>query len=160
VIGCGLFLAFTVVPIAETWLLIRVGSEVGATETVAYIVGMGMLGAFLGKRAGAGVLAEVQTELRAGRAPTDKLVEGLLVLVGAALMVAPGILTDLVGTLMFVGPVRRWVAPRVRAFLGSRLHVQGIHIGTPRPAGRAGADTPSGRAPRRPAPFDHPVPPE
>lgn len=160
-IGCGLFIAFTAVPIVETWLLIRVGSQVGATETVAYIVGMGMLGAWLGKRAGFAVLRDVQTELTAGRAPTDKLVEGLLVLVGAALMVAPGILTDVVGTLLFVGPLRRWLAPRVRAFLGSRLHVQGVHFGTPRATRHEGpAATDRDRPTARPRTFDHPVPPE
>jgi UPF0716 protein FxsA len=161
VIGPALFLAFTVVPIVETWLLIEVGGRVGAMETVAYIIGIGVLGAWLGKRAGFSVLRELQSELAAGRPPTDKLVEGVLVVVGSVLMIAPGVLTDVTGTLLFVAPLRRWMAPRLRAYVGRRVQVQAFPFGgrgASGPAPEPPRESPPPAAPQRGRVFGHPRP--
>ncbi|MFZ5482148.1 MAG: FxsA family protein [Myxococcota bacterium] len=125
-----LFLLFTVVPTIETWLLIRIGSVVGATETVAYLVAMGLLGAWLGKRAGFTVMRQLFDGLRAGEPPADKLVEAGLVLVGSVLLVTPGVLTDATGIVLFLGPVRRFLAPRVKRALLAWLERRGMKVGT------------------------------
>jgi UPF0716 protein FxsA len=133
-----LFLLFTVVPTIETWLLIRIGSVVGATETVAYLVGMGILGAWLGKRAGFTVMRQLFDGLRVGEPPADRLVEAGLVLVGSVLLVTPGVLSDLTGMLLFVGPFRRFLAPRVKALALAWIQRRGVVVGPmgPGPAAR------------------------
>lgn len=160
--GCALFLAFTVIPAVELWLLVRLGSLYGAGETVVYVVAMGVLGAWLGKRAGFSVLRELSDEMAAGRPPTDKLVEAVLVLVGAVMLITPGVMTDIVGTLLFVGPVRRLLAPWVRARAGAWVSARGVIIGTMGPgAGWPGNTPPSGPGASPPPAarrFDHPLP--
>ena len=138
--GPLLFLLFTVIPALETWLIVEVGSVIGATDTVLYLIGMGVLGAWLGKRAGFVVLRDVMADVQAGRAPTDKLVEAGLVLVGSVLLITPGVLTDVTGMLLFVAPLRRWLAPRVRHQVGAWLTRRGVVVGSP--LAGAGASTP------------------
>lgn len=142
-----LFVLFTLGPIVETWGIIEVGKVIGSWQTALYLVAVGALGAWLGKRAGLGVLREISRSLSRGESPADKLVEGALVLVGATLLVTPGFLSDVVGMLFFVAPVRRWLAPRVKAALLKRLSARGWTIG------RAGP----GPAARARTKFEHPV---
>ena len=114
-IALALFLLFTGVPLLETWILIEVGRVVGGAETVFWLFAMGVAGAWLGKRAGSGVLRQVQQDLQAGRSPADSVIEGLLVVIGAVLLVTPGLLSDLTGLLLFIPQVRRFLAPRFKA---------------------------------------------
>ena len=147
-----LFLCFTVIPAFETWLIIRVGERFGATETVLSLILAGVLGAWLGKRAGATVLRELFAGLREGVPPADQIVEGGLALVGATLLVTPGYLSDAVGLLLLFAPVRRWLAPRVKGAVWSWLAQRGFKFvggGGPGPTARARAS--SERQ------FDHPV---
>ncbi len=149
-----LFLFFTVIPAFETWLLIEVGEVIGGWQTVAWLVAMGVLGAYLGKRAGMGVLRQIGDELRAGSSPADSVVEGALVLVGSLLLVTPGFLSDLAGLLLFLPPIRRFLAPRVKAlglrWLASRPGGFGVSVGPMAPG--PGAPPPE----RLKKGFDHP----
>ncbi|MBM4365930.1 MAG: FxsA family protein [Deltaproteobacteria bacterium] len=151
-IATVLFLLFTVVPVVETYLIIEVGSRLGALETVGTLVLAGLLGAWLGKRAGGTVLREIFEGLRRGEPPAVKLVEGLLALVGAVLLVTPGYLSDVVGILLLWAPVRRWLAPRVKDLAWAYLSRRGFTFvgdGAAGPAMRARQE-----AEKK---FDHPV---
>lgn len=125
----ALFLLFTVVPAIELYLIIEIGKVIGGWETVLWVVSMGVVGAWLGKRAGFGVLRDIQRTVEAGESPGDQLVEGVLVLAGALLLVTPGILTDVSGALLFVGPLRRWLAPRVKAGVLGWVAKRGLVVG-------------------------------
>ncbi len=151
-VAVGLFLLFTLVPAFETWLLIEVGSRLGAVQTTLTLVLAGLLGAWLGKRAGGTVLRELFEGLRRGEAPADKIVEGVLALVGGVLLVTPGYLSDAVGLMLLWQPTRRWLAPRVKARLWGWLRGRGFtFVGN-------GAPGPAARAPQQAeAQFDHPV---
>lgn len=133
-----LFLAFTVVPALELWMLIEIGQRVGGFQTMLYVVAVGVLGAWLGKRAGVSVMQEVFASLREGKEPANKLVEGALVLVGSVLLVTPGVLTDVTGILLFFPPFRRWLAPRVKDRALAWAMRRGVQVGTmgPGPAAR------------------------
>lgn len=150
-----LFLLFTVIPAFETWLLIQAGQVFGAWETVAWLLLMGVVGAWLGKRAGFGVLRDLQQDMAIGVSPADRLWEGALVAVGSVLLVTPGFLSDAVGALLFVGPVRRWLAPRLKRWVLARFTVRGVHVGPagPGPSGPG----PSARPARSGFRFNHPV---
>jgi UPF0716 protein FxsA len=112
-----LFLLFTIIPFIELFLLMQVGDVVGFWPTVGMILLTGFVGAWLAKREGLRVLREYQQALAEMRMPEEGLTSALLVLVGGALMIAPGVLTDVTGILLMIPPVRRFVARYVEAYV-------------------------------------------
>ncbi len=152
-----LFLLFTVVPALEFYLLIQLGQLLGAGATVALILLTGVVGASMARGQGLAVLQQIQTEAAQGFPSGDRLVEGLLILVGGVLLVTPGVLTDFFGLSLIAPPTRRFLAPRVKAAFLARAQVTTIG-GFPPPQG--GPTGPSGSPPPSPGtgtPFDHPV---
>lgn len=116
-----LFLLFTVLPVVDLWLLLQIGGRMGFWPTFALTVGMALLGAFLAKREGAKILAQWRRAMAELRMPEDGLVSGVLVIVGAALLAAPGVVTDVVGFAFLIPATRRLIAPWVRRKIGARL---------------------------------------
>ncbi|MCA9608182.1 MAG: FxsA family protein [Myxococcales bacterium] len=116
-----LFLVFTIVTLLETWLLYLFGSWMGPWWTLALIVGTAFLGAFLTKREGLKIWRAWKEALSMGQLPEEGITSGLLVLVGAVLLVTPGVLTDLTGILLLVPPTRRFAAKHVSAYFEKKL---------------------------------------
>jgi len=118
-----LFLLFTIVPLVELVLLIKIGGVIGVAPTIAIVIGTGVLGAWLARWQGLAVLRRIGDEMAAGRLPTDALIDGLLVLVAAAMLLTPGFLTDSAGFLLLVpgtrAKVRRLVAAAMARNAGS-----------------------------------------
>lgn len=131
-----LLLLFVVVPAVELWLLIEVGSQIGVGNTILLILVTGILGASLARSQGLAVLARVQREMEAGRAPTAGLLEGALILVAGGVLLTPGFLTDVVGLLLlipftrrlFLGAARRAFAAAARRG-GGRATFTSVHFG-------------------------------
>jgi len=92
-----LLLLFLVLPVLELALLLRVGARIGIGPTLVLIVLTGVLGASLARSQGLAVLGRLQAELQAHRMPTQPILDGVAILIAAALLVTPGILTDAVG---------------------------------------------------------------
>lgn len=105
----SLLLLFIVLPATELALLIEVGRRIGTGSTLALIVVTGIVGATLARRQGLGVLEAIRVETAAGRLPAAPLVDGLILLVASALLVTPGILTDVFGFLCLVPAFRAWL---------------------------------------------------
>ncbi len=114
-----LFLAFTVIPTLELYLLVQVGARIGVLATIFIVLGTGMLGAWLAKLEGLNTLNKIREALQVGEVPTDELIEGVLILVAGVVLITPGFLTDLAGlTLLFPltrYPIREWVKSRFQA---------------------------------------------
>lgn len=128
-----LFLLFTLVPLVELYLLITIGGSVGVAPTIALIALTGILGAWLAKREGRRALASYQAALTEGRLPEDGIVSGLLILIGGVLLIAPGVLTDVVGLALMIPPIRRGVAKLVTRRVAARIEsgdVQVMQIGS------------------------------
>ena len=126
-----LILLFTLVPAVELGLLIEVGSRIGTAATLGLIVATGVLGAGLARQQGLRVLRRIQNEISAGRLPASSLVDGVIVLVAGALLVTPGILTDVLGFLCllpgFRGLVKAGLRRRFeRALLEQRITMEGF----------------------------------
>jgi UPF0716 protein FxsA len=121
-------LVFLVVPLVELYVLIQVGSAIGALPTIALLVVMGVVGGWLMKREGLGVIRRVQAQLRSGRVPTTEVVDGFLILFGGALMLTPGFLSDALGLALLIPPVRAVV----RAGLARRLRRRVLRPGSRR----------------------------
>ncbi len=119
-----LLLLFILVPMVDLYVLLLVADWLGGMETVALVIVTGVIGASLARHQGISVLTAVQTDMHEGRLPTDHLLSGLLVLVGAVLLLTPGILTDVVGFLLMVPGNRRLVIRLLKGALSSRIHVQ------------------------------------
>jgi UPF0716 protein FxsA len=120
-VGKYLFLAFTVIPLVELYLLLAMGRQFGFWPTLGSVVVTGLLGTVLARREGVRVLRAWQRSLSQGRVPEEGILGGVLVLVGGVLLVAPGVLTDVTGLLLLFPPTRRLVAAGVRRMLERRV---------------------------------------
>jgi UPF0716 protein FxsA len=92
-----LILLFVLLPALELVLLIQLGKAIGTLQTFALIVFTGVVGASLARQQGLGVIRALQRETSEGRLPAVPLIDGALILVAAALLVTPGVLTDAFG---------------------------------------------------------------
>ena len=92
-----LILLFTVVPIIEVALLIKVGQYIGVSYTIGIIVITGVVGAYLAKLQGFLTLRRIQDDINQGRMPADRLFDGVLILCSGILLLTPGFITDLIG---------------------------------------------------------------
>jgi UPF0716 protein FxsA len=104
-----LLLLFVALPALELALLIEIGSRIGTLATLGLIVVTGAVGASLARRQGLGVLRKLQQEAAAGRMPAGSMVDGVIILMAAALLVTPGVLTDAFGFLCLVPAFRTLV---------------------------------------------------
>ena len=120
-----LLVLFTVVPLVELWLLLSIGDRIGFWPTVGIAIGTAVLGAVLAKREGRRVLGAWRDAVSGGRIPDEGITGGILVLLGAALLVTPGVLTDVAGLLLLFPPSRRWIAAAVRARMERRFAASG-----------------------------------
>lgn len=109
-------LLFVVTPFVEMVLLIRLGQWVGFWPTLAIILLTGAIGGVMARSQGLATWQRFQASLSAGRLPTDEIVDGVIILISAALLLTPGVLTDLAG---FIGllpfsraGIRRLIAKR------------------------------------------------
>lgn len=139
-----LILAFLLMPLVELGLLIWIGNQIGLWPTVGLVIATGLLGGVLARFQGARALREVLGAVRAGRMPGLELAAGALFLVGAAFLLTPGVLTDVLGVLLMVPRVRRWTArylidrarssDRVQVHTAGQIHQAGPAGGDPGPS--------------------------
>jgi len=112
---------FLVVPIAELAVIIAVGSEIGVFNTIGLLIVVSVVGAWLAKREGLGVLRRIQAQLDAGRMPGTELVDGFLVLFAGALLITPGFLSDCLAIALLLPPVRAVVRKTLRRYFTARI---------------------------------------
>jgi UPF0716 protein FxsA len=123
-----LALAFLVVPIIEIAVIVKVGEAIGVLNTVGLLILSSIVGSWLMKREGLGVLRRIQASMNAGRVPGKELVDGFLILFGGALMLAPGFLTDIAGMALLLPPVRAGVRRLLRRRFESKVLGSGSGI--------------------------------
>ena len=97
-----LLLLFISVPLIEVLILIKLGSLFGFWPTIFLVIGTGILGAYLAKLYGLTIWYKIQQDLNAGLMPADKLVDGLLILIGGIVLLTPGLLTDILGFMLLI----------------------------------------------------------
>jgi len=112
-----LLLLFTIVPLVELYLLIRLGTYIGAVETIAIVIGTGVVGGLLARSQGLAVVNRVRTDLNQGRVPAESLFDGLLILVSGAMLITPGLMTDGLG-LFFLIP---WTRQAFKSWLKRKV---------------------------------------
>jgi len=121
-----LLLLFIVVPMVELALLIKLGSLIGVLDTILLIVFTGAVGAILVRTAGIQCLFTVRQQLQSGMFPADELCNGLLILIAGALLITPGLLTDITGFALLIPAVRSVIKTRLRAYLERKVTT--VHV--------------------------------
>ena len=104
-----LLLLFTVVPLIELFLLVKLGTVIGISATVLIVIFTGILGAWLARWQGLGVIRRLTDDMNQGRLPADALIDGLLILIAGAVLLTPGLITDALGFLLLVPQGRAFV---------------------------------------------------
>jgi UPF0716 protein FxsA len=121
-------LLFTIVPLIELFLLVKLGTVIGIAPTILIVIFTGALGAWLARWQGLGVLRRVSEDLAAGRLPADALIDGLLILIAGAVLLTPGLLTDALGFVLLVPQGRAVVRRAVAARLEQRTVVRDPNV--------------------------------
>lgn len=117
-------LAFIVVPVLELALLIKTGQLIGVWPTVALVVTTALTGALIISRQSLSVLRRTLEAVAEGRPPVAPVLDGLFLLVAGALLLTPGLMTDVVALLLLVPPVRRAIARASMRWLLRRAHLR------------------------------------
>ncbi len=149
----GRILAFLlVVPVVELLLLLQVGEWLGFWPTIALILATALAGAVLLKREGLAVWGRFNARFRQGQLPGDELLDGLIVLVCGALLITPGVLTDLAGLAGLIPATRAPLRRQLQRFLKGRVRVgvAGFPGAAPEPSGWQGAPAEQPRHQRTP----------
>ena len=132
-------LILLITPIIELALLIRVGRLIGFWPTLAIVAVTAILGSYMLRKQGLSVWRRFNTRLADGSLPGTELVDGVIILLAGALLITPGVLSDIVGIVGLLPPgrafIRRIVMSRIRktlsrgtagaAFFGQTSDVEG-----------------------------------
>ena len=114
-----LFLAFTLIPLVEIYLLIKLGQNFGAITSILLVIFTGILGAYLAKMEGLRTLFRLQETLREGGMPGEELLDALLIALAGLVLITPGFITDAFGFLLLVPftrmLVKNWLKERLKA---------------------------------------------
>ena len=115
-----LVLLFVAVPIAELYVIIQIGQAIGALPTIALLILASVLGAALMRSQGRAAWRRFNAAAAEGRVPGREVIDGALIILGGALLLTPGFLTDLLGLILLLPPTRALVrAVIVRRFSGA-----------------------------------------
>jgi len=101
-----LLFLFIALPVIELALLLQVGKVLGLGGTLLLVVFTGVAGAALARLEGLKLIFDIRSDINAGRMPTPRMVDGMLILIAGVLLITPGLLTDASGFLLLIPPFR------------------------------------------------------
>lgn len=110
-----LLLLLFIVPLIEVALFIEIGGMIGVWPTITIAILTAILGSFLLRHQGFAAMRDVQSRLAAGVNPGRVLADGAMIMLAGVLLLTPGFLTDAVGLLLLIPPVRGWIFRRMAA---------------------------------------------
>lgn len=121
-----LFLLFTIIPVIELTLLIKIGTLIGTLNTVMLVIFTAVVGAYLVRMEGLGVIYRFQQNMQEGRFPGEEILDGAMILVAGALLVTPGVATDIIGFLLVFPSSRRLIKISLRRYIERRISTVNI----------------------------------
>jgi UPF0716 protein FxsA len=129
----GLFIAL---PILELYVIIKVGEAIGLWPTLALLLADALLGALLLRYQGRGAWRRFNQALAQRRFPGREVADGLMIAIGATLLLTPGFVTDIFGFLFLLPPTRAIARRLLRGYFTRRFVIVGPGVGgTRRPSG-------------------------
>lgn len=123
-----LLLLFTLLPIVELALLIKIGEHVGVIPTIILVASTGFLGVSLARSQGYKVITKIRDNLNAGKMPADELIGGLLILIGGTMLLTPGLLTDITGFTLIIPFSRKYYAQFIKRRISKYFEKKGFNI--------------------------------
>ena len=121
-----LVLVFVALPIAELYVLIQVAGGIGILNTIGLLIAVSVVGAWLSKREGLGVLRRIRLSLDRYELPGREVVDGALILFAGALLMTPGFISDCLGILLLLPPTRAAIRGVVIRTLGRRVELMAV----------------------------------
>jgi UPF0716 protein FxsA len=121
----ALVAAFILLPLAELYVILKVGDAIGVFPTILLLGADSLIGAWLLRTQGRAVWRRFNEALAAGRMPHREVQDGVLVIFGGAFLITPGFLTDIIGVLMLLPPTRAVIRSVAMRRIGKRITVQG-----------------------------------
>lgn len=115
---------FVVLPIIELAVIIQVGQAIGAFNTIGALLLISFAGAWLVRHEGIGVWRRFQHQVHQGIVPGREIADGVMILVAGALLMTPGFVTDAVGLLLLLPPVRAAIRTATLYQFGRRIFVR------------------------------------
>lgn len=101
---------FFLIPLVEIYFLIQVGGVIGVLPTILLVVLTAVVGAFLLRQQGLSTLARFQASVAKGEVPASAMLEGVMLIIGGALLMTPGFFTDAIGFACLLPFSRKWLA--------------------------------------------------
>jgi UPF0716 protein FxsA len=126
-----LILLFVVIPLTELFILLQVAEIIGGWYTFGLVIATGIAGGYLVRVVGLNTLMRIQREWQSGKIPADQIVDGLIILVGAAFLLTPGIMTDIAGISTLFPPTRAFYRGLIKKWLKKKIQLgqASMHMG-------------------------------
>ena len=116
-----LIILFSVIPLVELLILIRIGTYIGALNTILLVLTTAIIGAALARRQGINTIWRIRQSLSNGKLPADELLDGFIIIIAALFLITPGLLTDTMGFILLIPQTRRifkkWVERKIRNWI-------------------------------------------
>ncbi|MDM5221667.1 FxsA family protein [Peribacillus sp. NJ11] len=117
------FLLFIIaMPVVEIIVLLLSGNMIGFWPTLFLIVATGLIGAYLAKRQGMETWKKAQEQIRYGMMPGNEIIDGICIFIGSALLLSPGLISDIMGLILVLPPTRNLLKPIVIRFIMNRMN--------------------------------------
>lgn len=154
-----LVIVFILVPIAELYVIIKVGEAIGVVPTLILLLADALLGSMLLRQQGRAAWVRFNRALAENRLPHKEVFDGVLIIFGGALLITPGFITDILGLILLIPPTRAIIRGIASRTVRRRLAVGGgatmwTFGRTQRPPRRRPGPGGQQRPPGRPAPED------
>jgi UPF0716 protein FxsA len=120
-----LIVLFIAVPIAEIYVIIKVGELIGILPTIGLLIADALLGSLLLRQQGRAAWRRFNAAIAEGRFPGREVADGLMVTVGGTLLLAPGFITDVAGLLLLIPPTRALLRSGLFRYLRRRFVLVG-----------------------------------
>lgn len=119
-----LFLAFTIIPVSEIYILIAIGGQIGILPSIALVILTGIVGASLARSQGLQTLGRIRDSFQQGVVPGEELLNALLIAIAGIVLLTPGFLTDAAGLFLLIPATRtlcrEWLKRRIELVYAQR----------------------------------------
>ena len=148
----ALVLLFLLIPVAELYVIYKVGDAIGIGWTFLLLAADSVLGSLLLRSQGRTVWRRFNEALASGRMPHREVQDGVAVIFGGALLITPGFLTDVLGLALLVPPTRSLIVRLAQRLMARRMATRAQAVGARgRGAGAGGHDVEGSATERPPA---------
>ena len=119
-----LFLAFTIIPVSEIYILIAIGGQIGILPSIGLVILTGIVGAGLARSQGLKTLGRIRDSFQQGVVPGEELLNALLIAIAGIVLLTPGFLTDAAGLFLLIPATRtlcrEWLKRRIELVYAQR----------------------------------------